>query len=49
MPLSMTSSSRDVTEVGGLMSYDTNIMDVFRQMGVYTCRSRKSHPHGFAR
>jgi putative ABC transport system substrate-binding protein len=37
----MSSSSRDVTEVGGLMSYGTNIMDVFRQMGLYTGRILK--------
>src|SRR5262245_32041960 len=30
----MTSSSRDIAEVGGLMSYGTNITDVFRQLGV---------------
>src|SRR5262245_41760487 len=37
----MTSSSRDIAEVGGLMSYGTNITDVFRQMGVYTGRILK--------
>jgi ABC-type uncharacterized transport system substrate-binding protein len=37
----MTSGSRDIPEVGGLMSYGTNIMDVFRQMGVYTGRILK--------
>jgi putative tryptophan/tyrosine transport system substrate-binding protein len=37
----MTSSSRDIVEVGGLMSYGTNITDVFRHMGVYTGRILK--------
>ena len=37
----MTSSSRDIAEVGGLMSYGTNITEVFRQMGVYTGRIHK--------
>ena len=37
----MTSSSRDIAELGGLMSYGTNITDVFRQMGVYTGRILK--------
>jgi putative tryptophan/tyrosine transport system substrate-binding protein len=35
------SSSRDIAEVGGLMSYGTNITEVFRQMGVYTGRILK--------
>ena len=37
----MTSGSRDIAEVGGLMSYGSNITDVFRQMGVYTARILK--------
>jgi putative ABC transport system substrate-binding protein len=37
----MASGSRDFSEVGGLMSYGTNIPDVFRQMGVYTGRILK--------
>jgi putative ABC transport system substrate-binding protein len=37
----MSSVSRDIAEVGGLMSYGTNIFDVYRQMGVYTGRILK--------
>jgi len=37
----MTSGSRDFSEVGGLMSYGTNIPDVFRQLGIYTGRILK--------
>ena len=37
----MSSVSRDIAEVGGLMSYGTNILDVYRQMGVYTGRILK--------
>jgi putative ABC transport system substrate-binding protein len=33
--LPMTSGSRDICEVGGLMSYGTNIVDTYRQMAVY--------------
>jgi putative tryptophan/tyrosine transport system substrate-binding protein len=29
---------RDYVEVGGLVSYGTNVTDVFRQLGVYTAR-----------
>jgi hypothetical protein len=39
--LPMTSGSRDIAEVGGLMSYGTNIPDVYRQMGLYTGRILK--------
>jgi ABC-type uncharacterized transport system substrate-binding protein len=50
--LPMTSGSRDICEVGGLMSYGSNTVDVYRQEGVYvgrilkgasrpTCRSSK--------
>ena len=37
----MASGSRDVTEAGGLMSYGSNIIDVFRQIGVYAGRILK--------
>ncbi len=39
--LPMTSGSRDICEVGGLMSYGTNIVDTYRQEGVYTGRILK--------
>jgi putative ABC transport system substrate-binding protein len=37
----MTSGSRDIAEVGGLMSYGGNITDSFRQIGVYIGRILK--------
>ena len=37
----MTSGSRDICEVGGLMSYGANIVDTYRQEGVYTGRILK--------
>ena len=33
--------SRDFVEVGGLMRYGTNVMDAFRQLGIYTGRILK--------
>jgi len=39
--LPMTSGSRDICEVGGLMSYGANIVDAYRQHGVYTGRILK--------
>jgi putative tryptophan/tyrosine transport system substrate-binding protein len=39
--LPMTSGSRDICEVGGLMSYGTNIVDTYRQEGIYVGRILK--------
>jgi putative tryptophan/tyrosine transport system substrate-binding protein len=39
--LPMTSGSRDICEVGGLMSYGTNIVDVYRQIALYVGRILK--------
>jgi putative ABC transport system substrate-binding protein len=39
--LPMTSGSRDICEVGGLMSYGVNIVDTYRHHGVYTGRILK--------
>src|SRR5262249_56206542 len=33
--------ARDFLEVGGLMSYGTNVMDAFRQLGIYAGRILK--------
>ena len=37
----MASGSRDIAEVGGLMSYGTNIADACRQVGLYAGRILK--------
>jgi putative ABC transport system substrate-binding protein len=37
----MASASRDIAEVGGLMSYGSDLADVFRHIGVYTGRILK--------
>src|SRR5262249_30664184 len=34
----MTSATREIAEAGGLMSYGTNLADVWHQLGVYTGR-----------
>jgi putative tryptophan/tyrosine transport system substrate-binding protein len=39
--LPMTSGSRDICDVGGLMSYGANIVDVYRQEAVYVGRILK--------
>jgi putative tryptophan/tyrosine transport system substrate-binding protein len=36
-----TYTQRQYPEIGGLMSYGTNILDAFRQIGVYTGRILK--------
>jgi putative tryptophan/tyrosine transport system substrate-binding protein len=37
----MTSATREIAEAGGLMSYGTNLADVWHQLGVYTGRILK--------
>jgi putative ABC transport system substrate-binding protein len=39
--LAATYSSRQFPEIGGLMSYGTNLTDVYRQIGIYTGRILK--------
>ena len=39
--ISTAFASRDYTEVGGLMSYGSDIRDMFRQVGIYTGRILK--------
>jgi putative ABC transport system substrate-binding protein len=42
----MTSGTREITDVGGLMSYGANIPDAWRQIGVYTGRILKNAKPG---
>ena len=44
IPASYT--TRDVVVVGGLMSYGTDLTDVFQQVGIYAGRILKSAPPG---
>jgi putative tryptophan/tyrosine transport system substrate-binding protein len=37
----MTSGNRQITEIGGLMSYGANIADAYHQVGVYVGRILK--------
>ena len=39
--LPATFSNRDMAEIGGLMSYGTDLADAYRQVGVYTGRILK--------
>jgi putative ABC transport system substrate-binding protein len=42
----MTAGTREITDVGGLMSYGANIPDAWRQIGVYTGRILKNAKPG---
>jgi putative ABC transport system substrate-binding protein len=44
--LPMGTASREICEAGGLMSYGTNILDVYRQEGVYVGRLLKGAKPG---
>jgi putative ABC transport system substrate-binding protein len=44
--IAATYAQRDFTEAGGLMSYGTNIMDAYRQSGVYAGRILKGAKPG---
>ena len=39
--ISATFSNRDFAEIGGLMSYGADIVDAFRQLGIYAGRILK--------
>ena len=41
MRFPLTSATREITDVGGLMSYGANIPDAWRQIGAYTGRILK--------
>jgi putative ABC transport system substrate-binding protein len=40
--LPSSSTARDYVEAGGLMSYGTNLSDVFRQAGIFTGSTLKA-------
>jgi putative tryptophan/tyrosine transport system substrate-binding protein len=41
MEIPMTSSTREITEAGGLMSYGSNVADAYFQVGAYVGRILK--------